>query len=45
MNKRFKGSGFDERIIGYVENCIDCGNKFFQINIPAIGENADTIIN
>jgi hypothetical protein len=44
MNKRFKGSRFDERIIGYGKDIIYSGNQVFQINIRTVGEDADTII-
>lgn len=44
MNKRFKGSQFDERIIGYGKDIIDPGNEIFQVDIRAVGEYADAII-
>jgi hypothetical protein len=43
MNKRFKRSGFDERIIGYAKNLIDMVSKLFEVNIIAVGENTDAI--
>jgi len=45
MNKRFKRSGFDERIISYAKDLIDLANQLFEVYIPAVGENADAIIN
>ena len=44
MNKRFKLSGFDERIIGHGKNIINAGNQFFQVDIRPIGKNADAVI-
>ena len=44
MNKRFKGGGFDKRIIGYGKNIIDPAHQFLQINIGTIGKNTDAII-
>jgi hypothetical protein len=45
MNKRFKGSRFDERIIVDTKDMIDAGNQFLEINISAVRENTDAIIN
>lgn len=44
MNKRFKGSGFDERIISHTKDLIDAGNQLFEVNISAIGKYTDAII-
>ena len=44
MNKRFKLSGFDERIIRYRQDIINSGNQFFQVNIRAVGKNADAVV-
>ncbi len=43
MNKRFKRSGFDKRIIGNGKDVIDSGNQIFQIYIGAVGKNADGV--
>jgi len=45
MNKRFKGAGFDERIISYSEDQIDACDQFFKVYISAVGENTNAIIN
>ncbi len=44
MNKRFKGSGFDERIVSYTKYLIYALNQFLEVNISAVGENTDAII-
>jgi hypothetical protein len=44
MNKRFKGSGFDERIVSYTKYLIDSVNQFLKVNISAVRENTDAII-
>lgn len=45
MNKRFKRSGFDERIIGYAEDLVDMCCQLFKVNITAVRENGYAIIN
>ena len=45
MNKRFKGTRFDKRIMGYVKDLIDAVNQLLQVNIITIGKNTDAIIN
>ena len=44
MNKRFKGSRFDERIIIHTKDFIDTGNQLFEVNISAVGKYTDAII-
>ena len=44
MNKRFKGSGFDERIVTDTKYLIDSGNQFLEVDISAVRENTDAII-
>ena len=45
MNKRFKRSGFDKRIIRYTQDLIDTADELFEVNISAFGKNTDTIVN
>ena len=45
MNKRFKRSGFDERIISYAQDQIDAADQLFEVYICAVGENAYAVIN
>ena len=44
MNKRFKRSGFDKRIISYAKDLIDASDEVFEVNISAVGKNTDAII-
>ena len=44
MNKRFKGSRFDERIISHAKDLIDMFNQYLEVDITPVRENTDAIV-